>query len=168
MTPNSIFQMLKNYLLSFRDVPFPDLSAPPPSYVQHTETPTKEKCPDSRITQRKRILEGIEKFGITATDAPQWSWSKLECQIWLSVLLTTKLDYTIIDALEISERLEGFGPNLYSRRISHWAELLGQEDAKAVYFWILQFRDCEGAVPEQVLVTHGNENLDGDTVSTKY
>jgi hypothetical protein len=153
---------LKNYLLSFRDVQLPDLSAPPPSYAQHTENPTKVKCPESRITQRKRILEGVEKFGITATDAPQWSWSKLECQTWLSVLLTAKLDYTIIEALEISEKLEGFGPNLYSRRISHWAELLGQEDAKAVYYWVLQFREFEGALPEGIVIVHGSKSLNGE------
>jgi len=92
---------------------------------------------------------------IQATDTPQWEWSTAQCQEWFYAFLIEKFNYSPENALATSAKLEGFGPNIFSRRIHKWRELLGEEDGEGVYNWLLAVRHQKGAFPKNLRVLHG-------------
>ncbi|TVY42007.1 hypothetical protein LSUB1_G002090 [Lachnellula subtilissima] len=89
---------------------------------------------------------------IEAGDAPQWKCRKTECQEWFFALLSTELEYMAIDADEMVESLDGFGPNIYMKTAKTRGGLLGNEkDGLGIYGWVLETREREGAVPEKIV-----------------
>lgn len=85
------------------------------------------------------------------TDVPQWEWSKTECQTWIYLFLTIKLNYEPAKARGAASELDGSGPNLYHRTLADWRLLLGAEDGRGVFLWLFNLRGREGAVPETIL-----------------
>lgn len=92
---------------------------------------------------------------ITASNTPQWHWSKLQCKAWLFAVLTTYMDYDATTAEAIVSKLEGYGPNIYSRTKESWTELLGYENGNGLYLMLLSIRHQKGAIPRNVNMNHG-------------
>jgi hypothetical protein len=65
---------------------------------------------------------------IKPSDAAQWTWTALQCKAWQFSLLTASMDYDPTEAEVLVPRIEGFGPNMYSRDRKSWIELLGYEN----------------------------------------
>jgi len=95
---------------------------------------------------------------IQATDTPQWEWSTSQCQAWFYEFLISKLDYAPEAAGEVAGKLDGFGPNIYSRTVRDWRELLGHEQGEGIYSWLLGVRRQEGAIPRNLGMSHGGRS----------
>jgi len=55
----------------------------------------------------------------------------------------------------MAKYLDGFGPNIYGNTPFDWMNMLGDEDGRAIYTWILALRNKEGAAPPGMIFPHG-------------
>jgi hypothetical protein len=92
---------------------------------------------------------------IKASDTPQWRWTTLQCKAWLFAVLTTYMDYDAAGAEAIASRLEGYGPNIYSRTTESWAALLGRENGNGLYLMLLAIKRDKGAIPRNIDMNDG-------------
>ncbi len=95
---------------------------------------------------------------IEASDTPQWRWSSLQCKVWLYVTLRNYMNYDAADAEAVAMRLDGFGPNMYTRSLKSWQELLGYENGSGLYVLLVGVRHLDGAVPEGLDLESGDLN----------
>jgi hypothetical protein len=65
------------------------------------------------------------------------------------------MDYDAAGAEAIASRLEGYGPNIYSRTKESWVELLGYENGNGLYLMLLSIRHEKGAIPRNVNINDG-------------
>jgi hypothetical protein len=90
---------------------------------------------------------------ITASDIPQWTWTKDQCIEWVTEILVEKCGHERADArskAEVSMAEGGFGPSLYLRAATTWAENLGKGDGNAIHALLLSYRHMKGAVPSGI------------------
>lgn len=61
------------------------------------------------------------------------------------------LGLDVEESREISDKFDGFGPNMYTMTVAGWDELLGSKHRGCgVWSSILSMRDKKGAVPKNV------------------
>jgi hypothetical protein len=65
------------------------------------------------------------------------------------------MDYDAASAEAVVSRLEGYGPNMYSRTKESWIELLGYENGNGLYLMLMSIRNQNGAVPKNVKMNDG-------------
>ncbi|KAF4633798.1 hypothetical protein G7Y89_g4315 [Cudoniella acicularis] len=111
----------------------PDAPQPPPP-------------PYSTSSLQPLSLKGAN-LQIQATDVPQWEWTRAQCQEWFAQILIVKMNYSVEEAAAIADKLEGWGPSIYTRRIQDWEEILGRPAGVALYVSLVRLRRKEGAVP---------------------
>jgi len=90
---------------------------------------------------------------ITASDIPQWTWTKDQCIEWVTEILIEKCGHKRADArrkAEVSMAEGGFGPSLYLRAANTWAKHLGKDDRYAIHALLLGYRHIEGAVLSRI------------------
>jgi hypothetical protein len=90
---------------------------------------------------------------ITASDIPQWTWTKDQCIEWVTEILVEKCGHERADArrkAEVSMAEGGFGPTLYLRAATTWAKNLGKDDGHAIHALLLSYRHMKGAVPSGI------------------
>jgi hypothetical protein len=96
---------------------------------------TAPRCADLPVVIESPIIDiwskvphGPTTSNIKPPDAAQWTWTALQCKAWQFSLLTASMDYDPTEAEVLVPRIEGFGPNMYSRDRKSWIELLGYEN----------------------------------------
>jgi hypothetical protein len=67
--------------------------------------------------------------------------------------MSDKLGYCSEEAAAIAMRLGGFGPNIYLRNSSEWEELVGADNGRGVYAFIMGLSDEPEAVPPTIFIT---------------
>jgi hypothetical protein len=99
---------------------------------------------------------------ITASDIPQWTWTKDQCIQWVTEILVEKCGRQRADARnkgELSMAEGGFGPSLYLRAATTWAKHLGKGDGNAIHALLLGYRHMKGAVPSGIDIYQTNHEV---------
>jgi hypothetical protein len=124
-------------------------TSPPPPYAE---------C-DPALPEQVPVTEN----SIKATDIPQWIWTNAQCREWLFAVCSESLGLGVEESKAISEKFEGYGPNIYCLKFEDWLNILGSNPmgrAYSVYSTLLSIRHEKGAVPKNVVLNHGYENKD--------
>ncbi|TVY40773.1 hypothetical protein LOCC1_G007551 [Lachnellula occidentalis] len=108
----------------------------PPAY--NCETPQK---------QARKIKRQKKEKPITATDVPQWKWTKSECQEWYRCIFVKYLGHSDGIAEYVAKEISGWGPSIFSRNEKDWTRLLGEGRGPAMYNLIYKVRRKRGAIP---------------------
>jgi hypothetical protein len=119
-----------------------------------SESPPPYRSPSKANPPAEGIPEA-PKRPIEASDIPQWEWTTAQCQEWFFAVLVTKLGYMEPEAEIMAANLDGFGPNIYTRTIQKWKDILGEDQGEGIYTWILDKRHQKGAVPRRMKMAHG-------------
>lgn len=108
----------------------------------------QSRTPPPPYSTAVTVSDGSEKKTITASDTPQWLWSKSQCQEWLVAVYTTYLQYPPNEAVQLASKFEGFGPNIYLAGKQRWENLLGKDGGSGLFALICCMRYKEDAVPK--------------------
>jgi hypothetical protein len=138
------------------------------SFFQKRKKSTKEDSPPPPYAEGDLILleqahaSGIEQVStlgteIKATDTPQWIWTNAQCRAWIFAVCSKNLGLGVEESKIISEKFEGYGPNIYCLKFENWVDIFGSDNpsrAESVYSTILGLQDEEGAVPKTIRLQH--------------
>ena len=95
---------------------------------------------------------------IAPTSVPQWLWTNAQCREWVFQLCVETLGLSVEESRSISDRFDGYGPNIYTMTTAGWEGLLGtKQRGCGVYSAVLSMRDRKGAVPKNVRLTHAGQ-----------
>ena len=101
---------------------------------------------------------------ILSPEYSQMFWSNLQCRQWLKAVLITLHHVPAPEAGEPVKPWVGIGAEMYLSAPSVWTKLL-KERGVSVYRMLLVVRCQDGAVPEHMIVLHGNLDESKNRVS---
>jgi hypothetical protein len=80
---------------------------------------------------------------IKPSEAPQWTWSTIECRMWLLRLLRDYMDLEPDVAVRYALKFDGQGSTLLRQPVETWMADFGDYVGGIIYNTIMEFHESE-------------------------